>query len=74
MPNRDPDWFTAPAGDPCLWCSSEAPEFEPADDDDAEQTLCRGHLAEFLGESLASLDRRDAEVHADMANLGYFDN
>lgn len=68
------EWYKNPSGDPCPWCKDgDASPFEPDDDDDAEQLLCRGHLAEYLGESLASLDRMEAAEHADMEALGYFD-
>jgi hypothetical protein len=65
------DWYKAPSGTDCAWCSGWS--FEPFDYDDAEQALCRGHLAEFEGTSLDGLDRQDADIRADMANLGYFD-
>lgn len=70
----DPDstWYHAPCGDKCPWCHGND-YFEPADADDAEMILCRSHLAEYLGESLAGLDRADAEQMADAASLGYFD-
>lgn len=66
---RNPEWHTTPSGDDCLWCAGSAAE--PADN--AETLLCRGHLAEYLGESLDSLDRAEADARADMSNLGYFD-
>lgn len=67
------EWGITPAGDGCAWCEDENSEFAPFDEDDASQTLCRGHFAEFAGESLVSLDHREAGERADMANLGYFD-
>lgn len=57
----------------CPWCADDNSEFEPFDSDDAEQTLCRFHLAEFEGTSLDGLDRQDAAIRADMTELGYFD-
>jgi hypothetical protein len=50
-----------PSGDPCPWCKEDGPEFEPADSDDAEQTLCRGHLAEYEGTSLDGLNAMTME-------------
>jgi hypothetical protein len=66
------DWYKTPTGANCLWCSGND-NYEPFAYDDAEQTLCRGHLAEFEGTSLDGLDRQDADIRVDMANLGYFD-
>lgn len=67
------EWWRTPSGDTCPWCADESSPFEPEDSDDAELTLCRGHFAEYEGESLASLDRREAEQRADMTDLGFFD-
>lgn len=65
------EWYKTPSGAECPWCKGQ--EIEPADEDDAFATLCRGHIAEYLGESLASLDRREAAERADMEAMGYFD-
>lgn len=62
---RNRDWYTTPAGADCGWCFGT--DFEPLDADDAEATLCRGHLAEYEGTSLEGLDREDAARYADMA-------
>lgn len=70
MPN-DPDWHTTASGNVCLWCHGS--DAEPEDSDDAALLLCRGHIAEFEGCSLDGLDRWDAAIRADMADLGYFD-
>jgi hypothetical protein len=60
-----------PDDNTCLWCAGS--DAEPADSDDAEMLLCREHLAEYEGTSLAGLDQRDAGERADMTDLGYFD-
>ena len=65
------DWYTTPAGDSCLWCDDL--DTEPCDDREAERLLCRGHLAEYVGTSLAGLDRMESAERADMAELGMFD-
>ena len=67
------EWHTNPSGDDCAWCADENTEFEPSDSDDAMQTLCRGHYAEYEGLSLDGLDRMEAAERADMTDLGYFD-
>jgi hypothetical protein len=60
------DWFQAPSGTDCRWCFPEAiSDFEPFDDIEAEQELCRGHLAEYCGLSLAGLDRQESESRKD---------
>ena len=58
------DWNKTPSGNRCLWCAGS--DYEPIDADDAEMTLCRGHLAEYEGTSLDGLDREDAARYADM--------
>ena len=65
--SRNHDWYKTPAGADCPRCFGK--DFEPFDCDDAEQTLCRGHLAEFEGTSLDGLDREDAAAYADYAEL-----
>lgn len=65
------EWYSTPNGNRCAWCAGS--DTEPTDADDAELTLCRGHLAEWLGESLASLDAAENAAYADMAALGFFD-
>jgi hypothetical protein len=65
------DWDKTPAGDPCAWCTGG--NAEPDDEIDAQDKLCRGHLAEYLGESLESLDRAEMEAFHDMGTLGYLD-
>jgi len=61
----DPEWWTAPSGDPCPWCQDINSDVEPEDDDDAEMLLCRGHLAEYTGVSLNGLDRMEDEQYRD---------
>lgn len=58
------DWSKTPSGNTCLWCAGS--EAEPLDADDAEMTLCRGHLAEYEGTSLDGLDWEDSARYADM--------
>lgn len=53
------DWTYTASGDACLWCKGT--DYEPSDSDDADQTLCRGHVAEYEGVSLDGLDRMEAE-------------
>ena len=62
---RHRDWYKTPAGASCAWCFGS--DFEPFDADDAEATLCRGHLAEYEGTSLDGLDAEDAARLADLA-------
>ncbi len=62
------EWWKTARGATCHWCDDR--DTEPTDDIDAEKILCRGHLAEYLGESLAGLDRMEAVQRADMVNLG----
>jgi hypothetical protein len=71
MPNMDKtdkDWYLTPSGDKCPWCVAypQMSDFEPEDDEDAEMTLCRGHLAEFSGLSLDGLDRMESEQLYDL--------
>lgn len=61
----NPDWFTTPSGDQCPWCADSEDNFEPFDSDDADATLCRGHVAEFEGLSLDGLDHADSEMYRD---------
>lgn len=61
--SRNRDWYTTPSGNDCAWCYGS--DCEPFDCDDAEQTLCRGHLAEYEGTSLDGLDAEDAANLAD---------
>lgn len=49
----------------CPWCLDPESEFEPFDSDDADQILCRAHVAEYEGLSLDGLDRADSEMYAD---------
>lgn len=63
------DWYVTPSGGKCPWCTGDD-NFEPGC---AADELCRGHLAEHEGTSLAGLDRADAAERADMAALGFFD-
>lgn len=58
---------------PC--CPWEDPNstYEPLDGIDAEEILCRFHLAEWSGTSMDGLDREDAAMRADMADMGYYD-
>jgi hypothetical protein len=49
----------------CTWCNDPNSEFEPFDSDDADQTLCRAHVAEYEGLSLTGLDRMESEMEAD---------
>jgi hypothetical protein len=56
----------------CAWCRG-LDDFEPFDLDDADQTLCLTHVAEYAGTSVTGLERMDAAQTADMADLGYFD-
>lgn len=56
----------------CAWCNGND-DFEPFDSDDADQTLCRIHVAEYEGVSLDGLDRMGAGIQADMTDLGYYD-
>lgn len=65
------DWDFTASGGRCVWCAGS--EYEPFDSQEADQILCRGHVAEFEGTSLAGLDRWDDAIHADMVDLGYFD-
>lgn len=67
------EWDKSASGTECPWCADDNSEFEPFDSDDADATLCRGHVAEFEGLSLEGLDRWEADIRADMADLGYFD-
>jgi hypothetical protein len=73
------DWKCTPDGNPCPWCAEEVADFpplagpEPADLDDALNTLCRGHAAEYAGESIASMGRAERAAYGDMEDLGYFD-
>jgi hypothetical protein len=55
-----------PNGRYCVWCADPASEYEPANPD-AE--LCRTHLAEHEGLSVAELDRADSEQAAELADL-----
>lgn len=66
------DWNVTPYGKNCLWCGDN-PDYEPGDDVEAAEKLCRGHLAEFTGVSIDGLDRAERAAHADMEALGYFD-
>ncbi len=61
---RNRDWYKTPSRSDCAWCFGH--DYEPFDADDAEATLCRGHLAEYEGTSLDGLDREDAARYADM--------
>lgn len=61
-----PDWYTTASGDDCPWCLDPESEFEPFDSDDADQTLCRAHVAEYEGLSLDGLDRMESEQAKDM--------
>lgn len=56
----------------CIWCFGDE-GWEPFDSDDADQNLCRTHVAEYEGVSVAELNRAEHAVHADMTDLGYFD-
>jgi len=67
------DWYKSASGNPCPWCADDNSEFEPFDSDDADATLCRGHVAEFEGMSLDGLDHMESEIRKDMNDLGYFD-
>ncbi len=49
----------------CAWCADPNSDFEPFDSDDADQTLCRPHVAEYEGLSLAGLDRMESKMEAD---------
>lgn len=60
-----PDWYTTASGDDCLWCGRGI-DYEPFDSDDADQKLCRGHVAEYEGLSLDGLDRMESEQVKDM--------
>jgi hypothetical protein len=61
------DWCVTASGAPCKWCADgDASTFEPADSDDADATLCRGHVAEYEGTSLDGLDRMEAEQAYDL--------
>jgi hypothetical protein len=60
-----PDWYKTSAGDDCAWCGG-GPDYEPFDSDDADARLCRGHVAEFEGLSLAGLDRMESEMRKDL--------
>lgn len=64
---RNRDWYTTPSGNDCAWCYGA--DYDPFDADDAEQSLCRGHLAEYGGTSLEGLDREDDAMYADYAEL-----
>lgn len=44
----------------CPWCQGK--------DTDSPEGLCRGHLAEYEGLSVAQMDRRDAEQAAEWAD------
>jgi hypothetical protein len=57
------DWYTTASGDACPWCGGI--DYEPFDSDDADQNLCRGHVAEFEGLSLDGLDRMESEQAKD---------
>jgi hypothetical protein len=69
------EWKVSGDGHDCKWCPGkrQSEDFEPFDAIEAGDALCRGHLAEYMGESLASLDRAEDAARADMADLGYFD-
>jgi hypothetical protein len=69
--NDQSDWHMTASGGTCLWCGHK--NYDPFDGYDAEQKLCRGHLAEYLGESLDSLDRAEMQAFADMRDSGYLD-
>jgi hypothetical protein len=47
----------------CLWCADPQTDAEPMD---PERELCRSHLAEYEGLSVAELDRMESEQYADM--------
>ena len=64
---RNRDWYKTPSGNDCAWCFGR--DYEPFDCDDAEQTLCRGHLAEYEGTSLDGLDAEDAARLADYVDF-----
>lgn len=70
----DSDWLFNQAGDPCSWCPGSLPEAEPFDLIGALTVLCRGHAAEWCGESIDGLNRAEAAAYDDMTALGYFDN
>jgi hypothetical protein len=63
---------SVPAGD-CAWCKGYE-DFEPFDSDDADQTLCESHVAEFEGVSLDGLQRMAQQDLVNMADLGCFDD
>lgn len=67
------DWLVNPKGDPCSWCPGNLPEAEPFDLIGALTVLCRGHAAEWAGESIDGLNKAEAAAYADMEALGYFD-
>lgn len=69
MPKNE--WEFTASGNRCAWCAGT--DYEPFDSDDADATLCRGHVAEFEGVSLEGLDRWEDAIRADMSELGYFD-
>lgn len=57
----------------CAWCRNPESDFDPMDLDDAEQTLCITHTAEWAGTSIDGLQREQEHDLANMADLGYFD-
>ena len=48
----------------CAWCNPATANIEYPDTD----TLCRSHLAEYLGTSEADLDRGEREMDAEYAD------
>jgi len=66
-----PDWRYAGDSSDCAWCADEDSSFEPFDAIHAGEKLCRGHLAEYLGESLDSLVRAEKAALHDMEDLGF---
>lgn len=57
----------------CAWCDNPSTEWEPMDDIEASNNLCRDHVAEYHGLSVDGLERMEGAERADLANLGYFD-